>query len=105
MYDPTAVMRAAATWQKACFAYGQMLMTANQVIASRMMQMSLGTMKPEEMTRMYLEKPAAFAKSFEMAARSASASRGYAAATLAGIKPIGAKTSSNAKRLNRRKRR
>ncbi|MCR9085896.1 MAG: hypothetical protein NXH97_04030 [Rhodobacteraceae bacterium] len=104
MYDPTALLRAAATWQKANLAYTQMLMSANQVIVARMMQMMLGTMKPEEATRMVLEKPAAFAKSFEMAARSAAASRGTAAATLAGIKPIGAKTKSNAKRLSRKRR-
>lgn len=104
MFDPTAMLRAAATWQKASLAYTRMLMSANQVIAIRVMQMTLGTMKPEEAARMFMEKPATFAKSFEMAARSAAASRGYAAATLAGVKPIGAKTASNAKRLSRKRR-
>lgn len=103
MYDPMAMMRAAMTWQKAGLAYTQMLVTANQVIAVRTMQMALGTMKPEEAARMVLEKPSALAKSMEMASRSAAASRGFAAATLAGIKPIGAKTASNMKRLSRRK--
>lgn len=74
-------------------------MNANQNIATHMMQMALGTMKPDEMTCKFLEKPAAFAKCFEIAARSAVVSRGYAAATLAVIKPVGTKTESNAKRL------
>ena len=103
MTDPKVLLAAARTWQAAGMAYGQMLMTAQQVIAHRTMQMALGTMKPEEATRMVLEKPAAFMKAFEMAARSAAASRGHAATTLAGIRPIGAKTASNAKRLGRGK--
>lgn len=39
-------------------------MNANQNIATHMMQMALGTMKPDEMTCKFLEKPAAFAKCF-----------------------------------------
>lgn len=104
MYPPKDWISAATTWQKAGLAYGQMVMTANQVIAMRTMQMALGTMKPAEAARMVMEKPTAFAKSMEMATRSAAASRGIAAATLAGIKPIGAKTKSNAKRLRKQKR-
>ena len=103
MTDPKVLLAAARRWQAAGMAYGQMLMTAQQVIAHRTMQMALGTMKPEEATRMVLEKPAAFMKAFEMAARSNAASRGHAATALAALKPIGEKTASNAKRLGRTK--
>ncbi|MCA8878921.1 MAG: hypothetical protein KDA73_02980 [Rhodobacteraceae bacterium] len=103
MFHTKSLFDAARTWQQAGTAYGRMLMTAQQVIAVRSMQMALGTMKPEEATRMVLEKPAAFAKAFEMAARSQAASRGTAAAALAAIKPIGAKTAANARRLGKTK--
>lgn len=101
MYDFSAVFDATRTWQKASLAYGQMLMTANMVIQQRMMQMALGTMKPEEAARMVFEKPAAFAKSFEMAARSHAANKGTAAVMLAALTPIGAHTRANATRLNK----
>lgn len=103
MTDPKAFFAAARTWQQAGLAYGQMLMTAQMVIAARTQQMALGTMKPEEATRMVLEKPAAFLKAFEMAARSSAASRGHAATALAALKPIGARTAANAKRLGRKR--
>ncbi len=94
-------LTAMTTWQKASTAYGEMLVTAGSVINHRVTQMALGTMKPEEATRMVLEKPAAFAKSMEMAARASAARRGSAAAALAAIKPIGARTRANARRLNK----
>ncbi|OSP55149.1 hypothetical protein [Pseudoruegeria sp. SK021] len=100
MFDFSALLTAAQTWNKAAFAYGQMVITANVVIQRRCMQMALGTMKPEEAARMVLEKPAAMAKLFEMAARAHAAQRGTAAVALAAITPIGAKTASNAKRLS-----
>ena len=98
-------LAAALTWQKAAMAYGQMAVTANQVIAVRTTQMALGVMKPEEAARMILEKPAAFARSFEMAARAQAASKGHAAVALAALTPLGAKTGSNARRLQRARRR
>ena len=103
MTDPKALMNAARTWQAAGLAYGQMLMTAQTVIGVRVTQMALGVMKPEESARMVLEKPAAFAKSIEMAARAHAAKRGTAAVALAAIKPIGARTAANAKRLGGKK--
>ena len=99
MWNFTPLLDAAMTWQKTSFAYGQMMWTANLVIQKRVMQMALGTMKPEEAMRMVFEKPAAFAKSFEMAARTSAAGKGTAAAALAAIKPVGARTRANAQRL------
>ena len=99
MYDMRTMMNAGFTWQRAALAYGEMLMTAGQVIQKRSLQMAMGTMKPEEAVRMVLEKQSAFAKSVEMAARSSAAGRGHAATTLAAIKPIGSKIRANARRL------
>ena len=99
--DYKTMMKAAQTWQQVSLTYGRMVMSASEVIQKRTTQMALGTMKPEEATRMVLEKPAAFAKSFEMAARAAAGSRGGAAAALAAIRPIEAKTRSNSRRLRK----
>jgi hypothetical protein len=51
---------------------------------------------------MVLEKPAAFAKSFEMASRAVAGNRGHAAVALAAIGPIGKATGANARRLGKR---
>ncbi len=99
MYDMTAAMKAARTWQEFSLSYGRMMVSASMVIQERTMQMALGTMRPEEATRMVLEKPAAFAKSFEMAARATAGSKGTAAAMLAAMRPLEAKTRANSRRL------
>lgn len=93
------VLGAARTWHKAQTEYIRMLTSANEVIRQRCTQMALGTMRPDEATRMVLEKPSAFVKSFEMAARAQAGSKGAAEVALASIKPIVAATSSNARRL------
>jgi hypothetical protein len=94
-------LKTATTWQRAWMAQMQMLTTAAMVIQSRVLQMSLGTMRPEEATRMFLEKPAAFAKSHEMAMRAAASNKGHAAVALAAIGPIGKTTQANARRLSK----
>ncbi len=105
MFDPTDAFAAARTWNRAALAYGQMLMSANIVIQQRMMQMALGVMTPAEAARMVMEKPAAFAKSMEMAARAGAASKGHAAVALAALTPIGSRTRANAARLSKPRRR
>lgn len=102
MYSMQRYMRSMETWQKAWWAYGKMVISANQVIGYRTLDMALGKMKPEEFTRMVFEKPATFAKSVEMASRAAAARRGHAASALASIKPYEAKTRSNSTRLAKR---
>lgn len=104
MWSFTPYFDAARMWQQTSMAYGQMLWTANLVIQQRVMQMALGTMRPEEAARMVFEKPSAFAKSMEMAMRSSAAGKGNAAAALAAIRPIGAKTKANARRLSKTRR-
>ncbi|WP_108258682.1 antifreeze protein [Mangrovicoccus ximenensis] len=102
MYDMKAAVQAATTWQEFTLSYGRMMISASVVIQQRTMQMALGTMKPEEAARMVMEKPAAFAKSFEMAARAAAGSKGPAVAALAAMRPIEAKTRANSRRLAKR---
>lgn len=97
----TPYHKAFRTWQTAQLEYGRMVTSASEVIARRCAQMALGTMSHEEAARMVLEKPSAFAKATEMATRATAARRGTAAAALAALKPIGAKTGANAKRLRR----
>ncbi|WP_417718995.1 hypothetical protein [Salipiger sp.] len=94
------MFQAASEWQRAMFSGFRMMMSASTVIQVRMMQMSLGIMKPEETARMFLEKPATFAKSTEMSMRALAGNKGLAAAALAGIAPIGQKTAANARRLS-----
>lgn len=96
------MFRAAMQWQAAWMSTAQMAVSAATVIQLRTMQMSLGIMKPEEATRMLLEKPSAFMRATEMSARALAANRGLAAATLAGMAPIRRTTQANAKRLGRR---
>ena len=77
------MFQAASEWQRAMFSGFRMMMSASTVIQVRMMQMSLGIMKPEETARMFLEKPATFAKSTEMSMRALAGNKGLAAAALA----------------------
>ncbi|MBE3637414.1 hypothetical protein [Mangrovicoccus algicola] len=101
MYDMKTAFRAVETWQQVNLAYGRMILSAGEVVQKRMLQMALGTMKSEEAARMVLEKPAAFAKSFEMASRAAAGSKGTAEAMLAAIRPIEASTRANSRRLRK----
>ncbi len=93
------MFEAASAWQRNAMAMTQMMVTASTVIQIRMMQMSLGLMRPEEAARMVMEKPSAFAKSAEMSVRAMAANRGFATVALAAMKPVGAKTRANARRL------
>ena len=94
-----SIFTAAQQWQKAMFSSAQMMFSASTVIQLRMMQMALGVMRPEEATRMVLEKPSAFMKATEMSARALAGNRGFEAATAAGIAPYKRATGANAKRL------
>ncbi|MEE4292257.1 MAG: hypothetical protein V2J13_10970 [Cycloclasticus sp.] len=103
MFLPTAMFQNATVWMQLCQKQSQMMMQANVVIAQRVTQMVLGTMTPREATRMVFEKPVAFATSAQKTAQALAASQGYAAASLAGLAPIGAKTKTNARRLTRQR--
>jgi len=96
-----ASMNAAQMWQKASIAYGQMLFSSAQVIQSRSLQMMQGNMRPEEATRMLMEKPAAMAKALELAARAQAAQRGAPSVALAALRPFASATRANARRLSK----
>ena len=103
MYDPRPFMSAAAAWQNATIAYSQMWVAAYEVIWRRSIDMALGRQTAAETTRMFFEKPVAFARAFEKAALAGVKQKGPAGTTLAAIKPIKNKAASNARRLRRRK--
>jgi hypothetical protein len=89
----------AMQWQAASVSAAQIGIAAASVMQARMMQMALGTMKPEEATRMMLEKPSTFMRSTEGAARAAAANRGPAAVAEAALAPYRTATRANARRL------
>lgn len=93
------LMKTITEWQKVAVAATQVTMSAATVIQARVMQMALGVMKPQEFTRMILEKPSAFARSGEMAMRALTAQKGYAVVMAEAIAPIEASTRANARRL------
>lgn len=80
----------------------QMWYSAATVIQVRVIQMALGTMRPEEAARMVFEKPTAFATGAERAMRAMAGGKGYTAASLAMLAPVSSRAGSNAKRLTRR---
>jgi hypothetical protein len=103
MFSPLAFNKAMQTWQQTQLAYTRMWLSAAEVIWTRSMMMSLGTMSSSEAARMVFEKPVAFAKAAERAAVAAASSNGAAAATLASIRPYESKTRSNVRRLRKRR--
>ncbi|WP_193139720.1 hypothetical protein [Meridianimarinicoccus sp. MJW13] len=103
-FPQKSLFDAMQTWQRANLATAEMMMAANLVILNRTTQMMLGMMSSQEAARMIFEKPAAFAKSMEMAARAQAAGRDHAAMALAAVRPIRTKTRANARRLSRPRR-
>lgn len=87
------------SWMKFANAYGEMSMHAAEVIAWRTMRMASGTMTPPEAIGMVLEKATAFAASAEHAAQVAAKGGDVMNIASAALKPYGAKTRSNARKL------
>lgn len=85
--------------QRLAFKTWEMWASAATVIQVRVMQMAMGTMRPEEAARMVFEKPTAFANGTERAMRAMAGGQGFAAASLAALEPISRSAGSNAKRL------
>ena len=81
---------------------GLMIYEAQVVIALRMMGMTgLLRGRPGENRRMVAEKSAAAAKSASAATRAAMGGAGPVAVAMAAVKPVRARTRSNARRLTR----
>lgn len=77
-------------------------MEAQAVIALRTAgMMGLWATKPQEMTRMVQEKPTAMFDAWLAASRAAMSGAAPAAVMIAAMKPIGAKTGANARRLGK----
>lgn len=82
-------------------AYMQMSMSAGEVIARRTQSMALGTMTTPEAFAMVLEKGTAFAEATEAAAVAAARGGDPLRIATAALKPYGARTGSNARKLRK----
>jgi hypothetical protein len=89
----------ADSWMKFATAYGEMSMNAAEVIALRTMRIASGAMTPHEAMAMVLEKATAFSDSAERAAVVAAKGGDVMNIASAALKPYGAKTRSNARKL------
>lgn len=101
MFYDRRTLEAMQAWTRLATAYTRMSMSAGEVIARRTMMMAQGAMSGPEAARMVLEKPTAFAAAAERAARSAARGATPVAVAEAALKPIGARTRANAKRLRK----
>ncbi|MEM8572783.1 MAG: antifreeze protein [Pseudomonadota bacterium] len=99
MMVPFYSVQAVNSWTKFAVQYGQMNMAAAEVIARRTAQMSQGSMTGPEAIGMFMEKATAFAAAGENAAVAAARGADPVSIATAALRPIRAKTRSNAKRL------
>jgi hypothetical protein len=99
-YDPNAV-KAMQGWSRLASSWTRMSMTAGEVIMRRSMMLAQGAMSGPEMTRMMLEKPSALAAAAEKAVTAAARGGDPVKVAAAALRPIGARTRANAKRLRR----
>ena len=89
----------ADSWMKFAQAYGEMTLNAAEVIAHRSMRMAMGTMTTPEAIGMVMEKATAFATATERAAIVAAKGGDVINIASEALKPYGAKTRSNARKL------
>ncbi len=101
MIGPYYSAKAANSWIQLAIHYTQMNMAAAEVIARRTAQMSQGAMTAPEAVGMVLEKATAFAAAGEGAAVALARGADPVSVASAALRPIRAKTRSNAKRLRR----
>jgi hypothetical protein len=93
--------RALRAWSEFGMAYTKMLMSANEVIVRRTHQMATGAMSKPEAAGMVMEKMTAMAVASEKAAVAAAMGANPMAIATAALRPYGAKTRSNARRLRK----
>ena len=86
-------------WMKFATAYTQMSMQASEVILRRSMRMASGAMSGPEALGMVMEKATAFVAATELAAVAAATGGDPVKIAHAALKPIHAKTRSNARLL------
>lgn len=97
-YDP---LKAGTAWAKFALSYAQMSMAANEVILRRTMRMAQGAMTAGEAVGMVMEKATAFVAATEGAAVAAATGGDAIRIASAALRPIRAKTRSNARKLRR----
>ncbi len=93
-----AALRAWMDYGTAC---SRMMMAANEVILRRTTRMAMGAMTAPEATAMVFEKATAMAAATEKAAVAAARGANPVAIATAALRPYGAKTRSNARRLRK----
>ena len=88
-------------WARLGAASTKMALSASEVVWRRSMMMAQGAMSAPEAARMVMEKPAAFALAAQRAATAAAQGGDMAKVATAALKPIGARTAANARRLRK----
>jgi hypothetical protein len=101
MFMPFEQISMANAWVKYAVAFQQMSLAALEVIAHRTMKMSQGKMTGPEAVGMVMEKATAFAAATELAAVAAATGANPATIASAALRPIRAKTRSNARKYRR----
>jgi hypothetical protein len=99
MFGPFDSVKAANAFMRFALQYTQMNIAAAEVIARRTLMMSQGGMSGPEAVGMVLEKATAFAAAGENAVVAAARGKDPVGIASAALRPIRAKTRSNAKRL------
>ena len=101
MFTPFGQLSVANAWIKYAIAFQEMSMAAGEVILRRSMKMSQGRMTAPEAIGMVMEKATAFAAATELAAVAAATGADPARIASAALKPIRARTRSNARKYRR----
>jgi hypothetical protein len=99
MFPKLDQMNPMNSWMKFAVAYTEMSMAAGEIIVRRSMMMSQGTMSSAEAIGMVMEKASAFAEATERAAVAAATGADPVRIASAALKPIGARTRSNVRKL------
>lgn len=88
-------------WVQFAIAYQEMSLAAGEVILRRTLRMSQGKMTGPEAVGMVMEKTSAFATAAERAAVATARGANPLAIATAALRPIRAKTRSNARKLRK----
>ena len=101
MFFDARTVKAMQSWARLNTSYAKMSMSAGEVILRRSIMMAQGAMSAPEATKMLLEKPAAFAVAAEKAITAAARGAHPTSVAEAALRPIGARTRANARRLRK----
>jgi hypothetical protein len=99
MTSPFDPLQMGTAWTKFAIAYTQMSVAASEVVLRRTLKMAQGGMTAGEAVGMVMEKATAFVAATEGAAVAAAAGGDALGIASAALRPIRAKTRSNARKL------